>query len=58
MLGDIKIGFAGSIGVSVIEIGSIEQDHNICVLLEASALTKVRKHRPLVRPLFRAAIEL
>ena len=45
------------IGIPIVKIRSVEQDHHVRVLLEATALAKIRKHRPLVRALLRAMAE-
>src|SRR4026207_427794 len=58
VLSNIEIRLAGAIGISVIKIRSVEQDHYVGVLLQAAALTKIRKHGPLVRTLLGPTIEL
>jgi hypothetical protein len=58
MLGNIEVRFAGTLRIPIVKIRSVEQDHYVRVLLEATALTKIRKHRPLVRALLWATIEL
>ena len=43
MLGNIEVRLAGTIGIPIVKIRSVEQDHHVGVLLEASRTREDQK---------------
>src|SRR5215207_11342517 len=58
MLCQNEVRFAGSWVISLKCIGPVQEYYHIRVLFNAARLTKISEHRPLVRALLRAPVEL
>ena len=56
--GQDQVGFAGSGAVTVVAIGTVDQDHQVRILFQLARFAQVRQLRKFVCALFGAAVEL
>src|SRR5271163_4442623 len=58
LLGDDDIGDAFARGVGVVDVFAIDEENDVCILFQRTALPEIRHHRLLLLTLLHASIEL